>query len=358
MKALFFYTSRWKAQSTNRFRLCGIIAAGHDRLGVYFPEDPMEQEEWESWTVRVLDSHGHLSPVKWLSELAESGNGITEEYDEVRRIRAASLDDALREAYQLTVSEFNTEMDLYGEPVAETSQSHYDPLEELRPVPSTPLDEETGFEPLFDGTTQMFHQWRTVGQGSFDVLAGEIVTRPGPDLGLLYYEPRKFDNFVLRLEFVLHQVDADSGVFVRFRDPSLPVPDRTNPTLLHPYQNPAWVPVHTGIEVQISSEVAHPQDSEQHRAGVIYGAPLVTGEGQGASEPILPPMMREWNELEVQVQDNAYVVRLNGNVTTQLTNTDPYRGRSPRIDPFSGYIGLQCYKGFVTFRRIRVKSLP
>jgi 3-keto-disaccharide hydrolase len=77
----------------------------------------------------------------------------------------------------------------------------------------------------------------------------------GRGLGLLFYALQPFENFVLRLDFLLpHPRGADndnSGVFVRFRDPRLPDPA---PDPVDPANNSAFVAMHTGFEAQIDEE--------------------------------------------------------------------------------------------------------
>ena len=72
---------------------------------------------------------------------------------------------------------------------------------------------------------------------------------------MLFYTPERFENFILRLDFLLpHPRGANndnSGVFVRFRDPRLPDPA---PDPVDPANNTAFVAVNTGYEVQIDEE--------------------------------------------------------------------------------------------------------
>jgi hypothetical protein len=218
---------------------------------------------------------------------------------------------------------------------------------------SAPVPIEPGFTALFDGTQESFSLWKHTGEGAFILADGAIVAQPGGDLGLLYYPLRGFGDFVLRLEFRLDRPDDNSGVFVRFRDPGLPVPDRDNPDVSYPYQNPAWVPVTTGYEVQID-DLARGDGLDEHRTGAIYGVP--TGGGEGEQDyrraPALAP--REWNSYEIKVTGDTYTVYLNRGLSTTFTNLDRYRGRSRDQDTHSGYIGLQAHTGQVAFRNIRI----
>jgi hypothetical protein len=225
---------------------------------------------------------------------------------------------------------------------------------------SAPVPLEAGFSSLYDGTQESFNLWKGAGPGAFTRVDGAIVAQPGGDLGLLYYPLRAFGDFVLRLQFRLDRADDNSGVFVRFRDPSLPVPDRDDPGVFHPYQNPAWVPVTTGFEVQIDelargdSQKGIPDGLDEHRTGAVYGVPTGNGAGEQVYRrgPALGP--GEWNNFEIKVVGDTYTVTLNGQRTAAFTNTDPFRGRSPDQDAHSGYIGLQAHTGRAAFRNIRI----
>jgi len=223
-----------------------------------------------------------------------------------------------------------------------------------------PLPLEPGFMYLFDGSEESFKAWQAVGQGAFSLINGAIVTQPGNDLGLLYYAARPFSDFVLRFQFRLDQLESNSGVFVRFRDPRLPVPDRSNPSVSHPYNNQAWVPVTTGFEIQID-EMARGDAQrgirdglDEHRTGAIYDIPLGQAAGSQAYVPGPGLEAGEWHNAEIKVVGNLYTVEMNGQRTATFTNLDTYRGKSTERDPHSGFIGLQAHTGGVAFRSIRI----
>lgn len=217
---------------------------------------------------------------------------------------------------------------------------------------------QPGFEALFDGTEATFNRWQVAGQGNFSLRNGVILAEPGGDLGLFYNAARTFGDFTLRLEFMLSRGDDNSGVFVRFRDPRLPVPDRNTPGISYPYQNQAYVAVDTGFEVQID-ELArgNPDGLDQHRTGAIYGIPIGLNPGQQDYRrgPALQPGV--WNSYEIEARGNIFTVRLNGQQTARFENTDAFRGKSPAVDPSSGFIGIQSHTGRVAFRRIEVRAV-
>src|SRR5262249_10241087 len=97
------------------------------------------------------------------------------------------------------------------------------------PPPAAP---ETGFTYLFDGSDAEFANWQMAGGGSFSRFGRAIIAQQdGRGIGLFFYVPQQFENFVLRLDFLLPHPRGDgndnSGVFIRFRDPRLadPAPD-------------------------------------------------------------------------------------------------------------------------------------
>jgi len=224
-------------------------------------------------------------------------------------------------------------------------------------VEVVPAPVENGFRFLFDNAASSLEDWQFVGGGGFAIVDDVLEAQPGEDFGVLYYTTKTFGDFDLQLEFRLDQIDSDSGVFVRFRDPLSPVPDPSDPAVAYAYDRPQWVAVHTGFEVQID-ELARGGDVEldEHRTGAIYDIPIGAqpGQQQYSRGAALEP--DTWHQLEIVVQGDTYQVQLDGNSTTTFTNTYPGRGQSPGMEPSLGYIGLQCYLGHVAFRNVRIKT--
>jgi hypothetical protein len=224
------------------------------------------------------------------------------------------------------------------------------------------------FTHLFDGREKTFNNWRKVGPNDFILNRGEIVTSGSDDFALLFYSSA-FSDFLLRLEFCLSDPLRDnSGIFVRFRNPELAATEEI--ILRDPYgqisRNPAWIAAYSGFEIQIDEQARgskqnnEPDGLDKNRTGAIYKIP--TGQD---GEPRLqdfrpaPPLKSEqWNDYEIAVKGQNYVVRLNGYQTTRFLNTDPSRGMPADVDPDSGYIGLQSYRDSrVSFRNIRIHPL-
>jgi choline dehydrogenase-like flavoprotein len=222
--------------------------------------------------------------------------------------------------------------------------------------PSVP---DAGFQSIFNGTSGSFAQWQLAGSGNFSLTNGEMIVEPGNDLGLLFLANQTFSDFRLKLEFQLGRMDDNSGIFVRFRNPRLPVPDRNLPGVSYPYNNQAFVGVDTGFEIQID-ELArgNPDGLDVHRTGAVYGIPIGQNPGQQDYRrgPALIP--GQWNTYEIEVRGNTYVVRLNGQQTTSFTNNDLFKGKSKTTDPDSGYIGIQSHTGRLKFRNVQVMELP
>jgi hypothetical protein len=245
---------------------------------------------------------------------------------------------------------------------------------------ATPTTPEPGFVSLFDGSEESFAAWRSTGTGTFDLVDGVIVTGSDTnelgDLSLLYYAPRTFDNFVLRLQFRVSDPADNSGVLVRFRDPSEPIPatDLATPDAAETYpsrdlyaEDSFWIAFDTGFEVQIEdAAIGNPFDDsddgqDQHRTAAIYDIPTGTGPGEQDYQRGHDLQPGAWNDLEIEVVGDTYTVRLNGQQTTTFTNLEPRRGQPPSEDPLFGYIGVHANPfnpGHVDFRAIGIRELP
>lgn len=239
--------------------------------------------------------------------------------------------------------------------------------------PPNPPPAEAGFTNLFDGTQKpatFFSDWLMAGGGGFKIVGRSLVAQPGNGIGLLYYTPKQYDNFTLRLDFCLphpHGNNNDnSGVFVRFRDPRKAVlPGTPGPDVPG---NPATVAVDTGYEIQIDDEArgdtrkSEPDGLFFNRMGAIYKVKAQgTSPGQQnyTNNQRLAPGV--WHSYEIKVTDRSYEVKLNGQPATKFTadQTDPnekFRGRKKSEDPDSGFIGLQVHTGTVAFANIRIKG--
>lgn len=233
-----------------------------------------------------------------------------------------------------------------------------------------------GFRYLFDGTEATLQRWRAAGPGSFALVDGMLVAQPGNDHTVFFYAASTFSDMKLRVQFMLPgpvdsfgKAEGNSGVFVGFRQPHTKWDD-VNQREPKARNNPAWVAVATGFEVQID-EQGIPDYLAQHRTGAIYNIPagetvngVVSPQEQTFSPgPVLQP--QHWYEMEIEIVGDAYTTRLRDaeiagapfQTLTQFTKpVGAYadRGLPASKDPHSGYVGIQAHSGSVRFRQIAV----
>jgi choline dehydrogenase-like flavoprotein len=236
-------------------------------------------------------------------------------------------------------------------------------------IPEPPLPaREQGFTFLFDGTDAQFSNWLMVGGGFFSRIERTLIAQQdGRGIGLLFYTLQQFENFILRLDFLLPHPrginNDNSGVFVRFRDPRLPDPA---PDPVDPANNAAFTAVHTGFEIQIDEEArgdmrfGEPDGSFFARTGAIYKINSIgSAPGQQDYKNNQNLAAERWHTYEIEVNNQDYIVRLNGQEVTRFRRsaTDRVRGNPPSVDPNSGFIGLQTHTGNVAFANVRIKIL-
>jgi lipid-binding SYLF domain-containing protein len=203
---------------------------------------------------------------------------------------------------------------------------------------------------LFDGTDESLEAWKLVGSGDIDRTDAELTLAAGPELGLFYYTARRFDDFHLRLQYRPESSDTDMSLAVRFLDPQQPVPDRDDPSVLYPYDNPAYVAAHTGFAVHLGGK----------RPGAESGTfeDVLLGNAPGAQSHAERAEVKvgDWNDLELDVEGNHFSVRLNGKETAQFVNSDSYRGKPASADPHAGFISLLLRKGRMAVRQIEIAA--
>src|SRR2546428_814974 len=141
---------------------------------------------------------------------------------------------------------------------------------------------EEGFQSLFDGTRT---GWQMAGSGHFAVVGSDILESVG-GIGLLWYVPGEFGDFILRVDWRSSSVFDNSGVFLRF-----PALGSNNPA------NDWRLAVDQGYEVQIDARGYNPDTkttgSPSHSTGAVYGLAPAT---QQAARRI-----GEWNRFEIHV---------------------------------------------------------
>ena len=147
---------------------------------------------------------------------------------------------------------------------------------------------------------------------------GYLMTK-GRAHGLLWHR-KSFRNFILMLEWKVSKESDNSGVFVRFPDPS----------------DDPWIVERRGYEIQID-DTGRPK----RRTGSVLRF------ADSASIPTKP--VGEWNHYEIQADGHQYTVRINGQTVTEFEGDRETEG----------YIGLQNHnsRSHVSFRNIRVVEL-
>lgn len=182
-----------------------------------------------------------------------------------------------------------------------------------------PRPDDDGVYHLFDGESK--NGWSMAGPGEFVVDDGTLLATGG--MGMLWYHERRFRDFTLTVQWKAENLTDNSGVFVRFAKPS----------------NDPWNAVHHGHEIQILDD---PDAGPKRGTGSIYAH---ADAKSGASNP-----PGEWNEFEITVRGDEYVVLLNGTEICRWSSPTDRHGRE-------GYIGLQNHSSPVRFRDIRVREL-
>ncbi len=173
--------------------------------------------------------------------------------------------------------------------------------------------------------------WEMAGPGRFVVEEGLMKTEGG--MGLLYYTGGKFGNTTIRVVFKTTSPKANSGVFIR-------LPEKP--------KDP-WYGVHNGYEVQIDAA-----GDEWHCTGAIYSLSKATARPQKPQG--------EWNTMEIVLQGNRTVVKLNGQVVNDFRGDQPVPPRKMWFEPVRGpraevgYIGLQNHDAASTvyFKEVSV----
>ena len=186
------------------------------------------------------------------------------------------------------------------------------------------------WRPLFNGKD--LTGWEHVGEGAFVVDSGTLKTRGG--MGLLWYTGEQLGDVTIRVVY-RNPGGANSGVFVR-------IPEKPNEP---------WMPVNRGYEIQIDDH-----GDEYHRTGVLYSLTQALAKSEN---------LDEWNTMEVTLEGDRTVVKVNGLLVTDFREGQPVPpkkeewepDRGPR--PLRGYIGLQNHGAgeVVYFREVSVRSL-
>ena len=189
---------------------------------------------------------------------------------------------------------------------------------------------DDGWKPLFNG--QDLAGWQHVGKGEFTVEEGALKTHGG--MGLLWYGGEEIGNAQIRVVYKASG-RGNAGVFIR-------IPEEP--------QDP-WYPVHKGYEVQIEDN-----GDEFHRTGAIYSM---------SSAETFPPSSDGWNTMEITLDGQQTIVKVNGKTVNTFDGTQPVPPREKWYEPQrgprpdSGYVGLQNHdeESVVLYRDVSVRPL-
>jgi uncharacterized repeat protein (TIGR01451 family) len=179
-----------------------------------------------------------------------------------------------------------------------------------------------------------------------------------------WYPVKEYGDFSLKLQWrdSSEGTNGNSGVFVRFPDPRIPLAERpqTGPGDWEgeycgrtgaAANQPAWVAIYCGQEIQIND---HQGDTQ--KTGSIYNfAPVEDPDHMGQPKGT-------WVDYEVRVEGQQYTILRNGVVLNEFDNSIPLessRAGDPPTDARqfdSGYIGLQNHGNpdVIDFRDVRV----
>ncbi|WBB67857.1 ThuA domain-containing protein [Micromonospora sp. WMMD812] len=217
----------------------------------------------------------------------------------------------------------------------------------------------TGYEPLFDGTAESLRGWQQAPSGQFGIQPDGSLRSSG-GLGMLWHT-KELGDFSLKLQFRDIAPDtgrANSGVFIRFPDPRIPLDQRppgSCGTVGSARTSPAWVAIYCGHEIQIyDGETGEPQ-----KTGSVYNFDPVPLAQAGVTPK------DQWNDYEIRAVGQHYTIIRNGVVINEFDNT-PGKQSSRAGDPptdlrqfLRGFVGLQNHgdNDLIEFRNIRVRDL-
>lgn len=205
-----------------------------------------------------------------------------------------------------------------------------------------------GFDTSLWRMTSIRNQPGRDNAGTMRVIDGALETVAGTDMGIFWCTKPTPANYVLRLQWLRLTEDSNSGLYLRFPDPDT-----------KGYNNTAFVADDFGFEVQID-ELGAPDGAAIHRTGAVYRKDNRTDQETLTQQPARP--VGEWNDYEIRVDGQLYIVTLNGSQVCVFDNTGLYPGRGlPSSAGAPSFIGLQVYANpryFVRYRHVRIEALP
>ncbi len=169
--------------------------------------------------------------------------------------------------------------------------------------------------------------WSHQGPGEFtlDPTTGVLTGHGG--MGLLWYTPREYGDFVLDLEFRCADTTTNSGVFLRV--PGVPTSDEY---------------IYHSLEIQIDDA----GDGMIHKTGAAYDVQAPT--------ELATRTPGEWNHLVITFRGSHLTVVLNERT---VLDWEAHPGGKVRDLAARGYVGLQNHdeKGGISFRNVFIRAL-
>jgi len=184
------------------------------------------------------------------------------------------------------------------------------------------------YEQILNGNLGRYskHGWNHYGPGYFELDEKSGILKSQGGMGLFWYSVKKYQDFILELDFKCSQEDTNSGIFLRV--PELPI---NNDYIYHSF------------EIQI-----YDKGKGIHKTGAAYDAEAPM---QDAFKPT-----GEWNHFKITFKENRIIIELN-DILVLNWEAEP-RGK---ILDFAdeGYIGLQNHDSIspVYFKNIYIKEL-
>jgi PKD repeat protein/glucose/arabinose dehydrogenase/type 1 glutamine amidotransferase len=238
---------------------------------------------------------------------------------------------------------------------------------------------------LFDGSAESLAKWSQAPSGSFVLRPEDSSMETFGGLGMLYYtgeeedrptDPKDelFRDFSLKLQYreVRDTGWSNGGVFVRFPDPRIPLPQRPDEYEYrladHLYEGThcsrtnnantqlAWVAINCGHEIQVHDD---PGGGEPQKTGSIYNfRPNTIAQAR-------PGPRGEWTNYEVRVEGQQYTILREGVIINSFNNAVPRNSSRGSDSPTQarqfaeGLIGLQNHgaNDRIRYRNVRVTDL-
>ncbi len=186
----------------------------------------------------------------------------------------------------------------------------------------------SGYQRLLGKSRGRYHKhgWNHYGPGYFLLDHERGILKSQGGMGLFWFSRKKFQDFILTVDFMSAKENTNSGIFLRI--PEVPVSDDY---------------IYHSFEIQIYNA-----GEGKHKTGAVYD---VTAPERDAFKPA-----GEWNHLKMVFEKDNLKIEINGNMILDW-NAAP--GGKVRDFAGEGYIGLQNHdsRSPVYFRNVYIREL-